>query len=42
MSNDEPDGKPGGKPKLQDYILYIKVGGEIYTPADLEKEKGED
>ena len=37
--NDEPCEKPHGEQTtLQDYILYISVGGNIYTP----KEKDED
>jgi hypothetical protein len=38
MDNDEPDGKP----KLQDHVLYIQIGNEIYTAADLEIEKDGD
>jgi hypothetical protein len=37
--NDEPHMQQA---TLQDHILYIKVGNEIYTPAELEKEKDGD
>jgi hypothetical protein len=37
--NDEPHKQ---QVTLQDHILYIVVGNEVYTAADLEKEKDGD
>lgn len=34
--------EPYEMPKLQDYILCIRVGNEIYTPADQQKVKDEE